>query len=408
MQVAIQSTNVVKVLKLLIIVTLAFAFTAMAQESGNSSVANAAAVTAPANQFLFAPLGNVSNNPFSEYRIHSTTGALTVVNKALTGAIFNEFSFRDPKHRFLYIDGTIRTSNFTEDGIAEYRVITPTNGGLARLSGSPFDPNGQRLAFVTIRPDLKFAYIQDFDNVALVHIVTMNPTTGALVKEVATVTIAIGNGASSILNLQFDPTGRFLYIVNAEANLIDAYVSNATTGALTEVRGAPFVPRGSAHSQCPPPDNFCGGAVAISGNFLYYVSLLFDGISEFKINQTTGALAELPSSPASNPAHKGFSLLVTPDGKHLYVDAPEEVAGQSFLLGYTIHSTGALTPVPGSPFKVPGASLFMDMDVSGNYLYTTAGDFIVGFRIHPTTGGLSPVPGSPYSAPGATGLTIIH
>ena len=40
MQVAIQSTNVVKVLKLLIIVTLAFAFTAMAQESGNSRVAN--------------------------------------------------------------------------------------------------------------------------------------------------------------------------------------------------------------------------------------------------------------------------------------------------------------------------------------------------------------------------------
>jgi 6-phosphogluconolactonase len=408
MQVAIQSTNVVKVLKLLIIVTLAFAFTAMAQESGNSRVANAAAVTAPANQFLFVPLGNVSNNPFSEYRIHSTTGALTVVNKALTGAIFNEFSFRDPKHRFLYVDGTVRNSSFTEDGIAEYRVITPTNGGLAPLSGSPFDPNGQRLSFVTIRPDLKFAYIQDFNNVALVHIVTMNPSTGALVKEVATDTIAIGNGASSILNLKFDPTGRFLYIVNAEANLIDAYVSNPTTGALTEVRGAPFVPRGSAHSTCSPKINFCGGDVAISGNFLYYVSLLFDGISEFKINQATGALAELPSSPAPNPAHQGFALSVTPDGKHLYVEAPDQGGGVSFLLGYTIQSTGAITPVPGSPFSMPGANLFIDMDVSGNYLYTTAGNFIAGFRINPTTGGLSAVPGSPYSAPGATGLTIIH
>lgn len=400
--------SVTRTLKLSCILTLAFALTAMAQENGNSSVANAAAVAAPANQFLFVPLGNVSNNPFSEYRIHSTTGQLTVVNKALTGALFNEFSFRDPKHRFLYLDGTVRTSSFTEDGIAEYRVITPTNGGLARLAGSPFDPNGQRLSFVSIRPDLKFAYIQDFDNVALVHIVTMNPATGALVKEVATISIPIGVGASSILNIQFDPTGRFLYIVNAEANLIDAYVSNATTGALTEVHGAPFVPRGSAHSQCPPPDNFCGGSVAISGNFLYYVGLLFDGISEFKINQTTGALAELPTSPAPNPAHLGFSMLVTPDGKHLYIDAPEEVAGQSFLLGYTIQSSGAITPVPGSPFKVPGASLFMDMDVSGNFLYTTAGNFISGFRINPTTGGLSAVPGSPYSAPGATGLTIIH
>ena len=295
-----------------------------------------------------------------------------MVNKALTGAVFNTFSSRDSKHHFLYIDGTVRTSSFTEDGIAEYRVVTPSNGGLARLAGSPFNPN-QELALITVRPDLKFAYIQDFTNPALVHIVSMNPSTGALVKEVATATIAVGDGASSILNLQFDPTGRFLYIVNATANLIDAYVSNATTGALTEVRGAPFVPRGSSQTQCPPPDNFCGGAVAISGNFLYYVSLFFDGVSEFKIDQTTGALAELPTSPAANPAHLGFSMSVTPDGKHLYIDAPQEVVGQSFLLGYTIHSNGTLTPVPGSPFKLPGAGLFMDMDVSGNYLYTTAG-----------------------------------
>ena len=400
--------SLIRTLKLVCLFTMFFALTAMAQENGNPSAATTAAVTAPANQFLFVPLGNATNKPFSEYRIHSTTGQLTVVNKALTGAIFNTFSFRDPKHRFLYMDGTVRTSDFTADGIAEYRVITPANGGLARLSGSPFDPNGQELAFVTIRPDLKFAYIQDFTNPAILHIVSMNSSTGALVKEVATINIPIGVGASAILNLQFDPTGRFLYIVNAEANLIDAYVSNATTGALTEVHGAPFVPRGSAQSQCPPPDNFCGGAVAISGDFLYYVSLLFDGISEFKINQATGALAELPSSPAPNPAHLGFSMSVTPDGKHLYIDAPQEVVGQSFLLGYTIHSTGALTPVPGSPFKLPGAGLFMDMDVSGNYLYTTAGNFISGFRINPTTGGLSAVPGSPYSAPGATGLTIIH
>jgi 6-phosphogluconolactonase (cycloisomerase 2 family) len=400
--------SLAQTLKITCTLTLAFTLTAMAQTKGNTSAATIAAVTAPANQFLFVPLGNVNNGPFSEYRIHSTTGQLTVVNKALTGAVFNEFSFRDPKHHFLYIDGTVRNSSFTEDGIAEYRVITPSNGGLARLSGSPFDPNGQRLAFVTIRPDLKFAYIQDFTNAALVHIVTMNPSTGALIKEVATVTIASGVGASSILNLRFDPTGRFLYIVNATANLIDAYVSNATTGALTQVRGAPFVPRGSSQTDCPPPDNFCGGDVAISGNFLYYVSLFFDGVSEFKIDQTTGALAELPTSPAANPAHLGFSMSVTPDGKHLYIDAPQEVVGQSFLLGYTIHSNGTLTPVSGSPFKLPGAGLFMDMDVSGNYLYTTAGNFISGFRINPTTGGLSAVPGSPYSNPGGTGLTIIH
>ena len=60
MQVSIAQT-----FKLTCILTLAFSFTAMAQDNGNTSAAAVAAVTAPANQFLFVPLGNVSNNPFT-------------------------------------------------------------------------------------------------------------------------------------------------------------------------------------------------------------------------------------------------------------------------------------------------------------------------------------------------------
>ncbi len=130
--------SVAQTFKLTCILALSFALTAMAQDNGNTSASAAAAVAAPANQFLFVPLGNVSNNPLSEYRIHSTTGQLTVVNKALTAQVFSEFTFRDPKHRFLYDNGTVRNSSFTENGIAEYRVITPSNGGLARLPGSTF------------------------------------------------------------------------------------------------------------------------------------------------------------------------------------------------------------------------------------------------------------------------------
>jgi 6-phosphogluconolactonase (cycloisomerase 2 family) len=157
---------------------------------------------------------------------------------------------------------------------------------------------------------------------------------------------------------------------------------------------------------CSPRVNFCGGSVAITGNnHLYYVSSLFDGVAEFKINPNTGALSELPGSPAANPAHQGLGVKVAPNGKHLYVNAP----GADAIVAYTINTTtGNLTKVAGSPFKVGGEDDFMDIDETGKFLYTANGNTVTGFHINSSTGVLTRVPGSPYSAPGNTGLTIVH
>ncbi|HKR85516.1 MAG TPA: beta-propeller fold lactonase family protein, partial [Terriglobales bacterium] len=340
-------------------------------------------------------------------RINSTTGALTLLHKALNTGNEASTSFRDPKHRFLYVEGPGATLGSQTD-IAEFRVNS-TTGAITALPGSPFGGTfqQQQLAFGVIRPDLKFAYILDFVNVNTLHIISMNPTTGAMVKEVGTVNIP-GSG-DFLFDLRFDPTGRFLYVAEGEANAIDAFVSNATTGALTPVRGSPFIPRGSVPTGCGPKATFCGGAVAITGNdHLYYVSVGFDGVSEFVINPNTGALTELPTSPVANPAHSGLGVRVAPNGKHLYVNAPSEFS-QSHIVAYTINTTtGTLKPVAGSPFNVPGQDTSMDIDQTGRFLYTANGNTISGFHINSTTGVLTPVPGSPYSASGNTGLTIVH
>jgi len=398
-----------RVFTLTCVLILAFALTAIAQDSTASSPETAAATATTISQFVFVPLGDntsfgAATRRMSEYRINPSTGALIVVNKALKAQNVVSFSFRDPKHRFLYIDGQVPNSNFSFTDIAEYRVNSST-GAITALPGSPFGAaSHQGLAFGVIRPDLKFAYILDFRSVNILHIISMNPTTGAMVKEVGTFNIP-GSG-TFLFDLRFDPTGRFLYVAEGEANVIDAFVSNATSGALTQVRGSPFVPRGSRPGSCSPRANFCGGAVAITGNnHLYYVSILFDGVAEFQINPNTGALAELPTSPAANPVHQGLGVRVAPNGKHLYVNAP----GSTSIVAYTINqTTGNLTKVPGSPFKVPGPDNFMDIDETGKFLYTANGNTVSGFHINSTTGVLTPVPGSPYSAPGNTGITIVH
>jgi len=401
-----------RIFKLMCFLAMAFAIPVMAQNNPNTPVASGSATATTVSQFVFVPLGNNTSfgqsvRRMSEYRINPTTGALTLLHKALNTGNEASNSFRDPKHRFLYVEGPGATPGSQTD-IAEFRVNS-TTGAITPLTGSPFGANltQQQLAFGVIRPDLKFAYILDFLSVNILHIISMNPTTGAMVKEVGTFNIP-GSG-DFLFDLRFDPTGHFLYVAEGEANAIDAFVSNPTTGALTPVRGSPFIPRGSVPTGCGPKADFCGGAVAISGNnHLYYVSVTFDGVSEFVINPTTGALSELPGSPVANPAHSGLGVRVAPNGKHLYVNAPSQFS-QSHVVAYTINTTtGALKPVAGSPFSVPGEDLSMDIDETGKFLYTANGNTISGFHINSTTGALTAVPGSPYSASGNTGITIVH
>lgn len=401
--------SVTRIFALTCMLTLAFALTAIAQESSASSPEAATASATTTSQFVFVPLANntsfgPNDRRMSEYRINPTTGALTVVNKALKAQNILDFTFRDPKQRFLYVDGHVPGSNFSSSDIAEYRVNGST-GAITALPGSPFGAAlHQQLALGVIRPDLKFAYILDFQSVNILHIISMNPTTGAMVKEVATFNLP-GSG-TFLFDLRFNPTGRFLYVSEGEANSIDAFVSNATTGALTQVRGSPFVPRRSVSRACSPRQDFCGGSVAITGNnHLYYVSSLFDGVAEFQINPNTGALSELPTSPAPNPAHEGLGVRLAPNGKHLYVNAPDVGS----IVAYTVNSTtGNLTKVAGSPFKVTGQDNFMDIDETGKFLYTANGNTVTGFHINSTTGVLTRVPGSPFSVPGNSGLTIVH
>lgn len=391
------------------VLALAFALTAMAQNSAAPSPeAAAATATTTTSQFVFVPLGDntsfgATTRRMSEFRINPSTGALTVVNKGLKAQNVVAFSFRDPKGRFLYIQGHVPGSNVSSD-IAEYRVNS-TTGAITALPGSPFGATlNQQLFTGVIRPDLKFAYLLDATSVNILHIVSMNPSTGAMVKEVSQFNIP-GTG-TFLFDMHFDPTGKFLYVAEGEAGTIDAFVSNAATGALTQVRGSPFVPRGSVSGTCSPRVNFCGGSVAISGNHhLYYVSSLFDGVAEFQVNPTTGALTEMPGSPVAIPTHEGLGVRIAPNGKHLYVNAPRE----NSVVAYTINTTtGKLTKVTGSPFKVSGENDFMDIDETGKFLYTTSGNTVTGFHINSTTGVLTRVPGSPFSAPGNTGLTIVH
>ncbi len=176
---------------------------------------------------------------------------------------------------------------------------------------------------------------------------------------------------------------------------ISAYAINSTTGALQEVAGSPFATQGGfpgpSHLTIEPGGKFLyvGLGGTVSANHF---------VAAFSVDSSSGALTPVPGSPFS--AGKGsFNVAVDHTGKFLY-------AVNTFdnnVSGFAIDAaTGALTPISGSPFPsgaTGGFPFALAMDPSGMFLYTAnqGSDNISAFTIDSTTGALTPIPGSPFA-----------
>jgi hypothetical protein len=155
-----------------------------------------------------------------------------------------------------------------------------------------------------------------------------------------------------------DPTGKFAYAVNHGGSTVWGYAVNAVTGALTPIAGSPFAVGGTARSVAVDP----------SGKFAYITSSNGGGggggISGFTISATTGALTPIGGSPFDSKctgdpyAFYGCNFVaVDPSGKLAYAvdfyDPSNTGSLDGDVYGNTINgATGALTPISGLPFPV--------------------------------------------------------
>ena len=119
-------------------------------------------------------------------------------------------------------------------------------------------------------------------------------------------------------------------------------------------------------------------------------------VSAFSINATTGALTPISGSPFVTLADAGPSLLtVDPQAKYLYVP----LSGTNTLAGFEIGSTGALSEISGASVSVGAEPNSVVVAPSGDFLYSAdykGGDISV-FSIAASSGALAPVSGSPVT-----------
>jgi 6-phosphogluconolactonase len=160
-----------------------------------------------------------------------------------------------------------------------------------------------------------------------------------------------------------DPSGKFLYVSNPRSDTENVYILaftvNAATGALTAIPGSPFVVGRFLQL----------GAIAVdpNGKFLYVT----DG-NIFTLNINAGSGALTGAAPTSNdPTYVATALVVSPTGKFVYSTGCLFFCGAAgFVAAYTPNATsGALTPLPGSPFPAGLGPSGVTVDPTGKFLY---------------------------------------
>jgi 6-phosphogluconolactonase (cycloisomerase 2 family) len=238
----------------------------------------------------------------------------------------------------------------------------------------------------------EFAYVTNAADKTL-STYRIDATTGALAvigTPIATgvspyATVGVETYYSGVLAFMY-PKQYVVFVGNEGSNDVSAFAVNIATGALTAVPGSPF-----AAGTDPK-------AMALYGSSALYVANAgSNNVSAYSIDEGTGALAPLSPGPSTIATGTSpTSVVVVPGASVVYV---ANHGGSNDISAFSTD----LTPVPGSPFPAGGNPLSLAVGGGGKFLYSANPDAtnpsISGFSIDPTTGALSPLNGSPFPLP---------
>ncbi len=218
------------------------------------------------------------------------------------------------------------------------------------------------------------------NSVALFHITN---SSGAL-SSVSNSVPQVGTGP---VGLALHPSGKFLYAANSTGNSVSTF-NVAGDGTLTQ-----------AGNPTAAGINPQGAVIDPTGKFLLVTNASFGAnpgsISVFSIDSGSGALSL--TSTFSGSLFGPSKILMTSSG-FVYVLTPNTNAPVN---GFTLSSSGTLTPVAGSPYAAGHGTSDIAVDPAGQFLYVTntSDNDVNGFTIN-GDGSLSPMGFNFFQPPG--------
>lgn len=228
---------------------------------------------------------------------------------------------------------------------------------------------------------------------------SINTQTGA-----PTQTSAVSGNYGNGFGIAANPAVTFLYTDDVPNGGIAAF-SISSTGELSTISGSPFPMPGDWNP--PQVDNI---AIDPTGKFLYTPDAASNVVVGFTISGTTGALSPMSGSPFPAGASPN-QVVITPSGNFLYASDGGDPNGG--ISAYTVDSsTGTLTPIVGSPFPTvaEGDPDGLAVDATGKFLYAALPylNGVAAFTIDSNTGALTPVAGSPFYANVGATFALIY
>jgi hypothetical protein len=190
------------------------------------------------------------------------------------------------------------------------------------------------------------------------------------------------------VNLFVEPTGRHLYVALGSGGGsfyggFDLYDIDGSTGALYN------------HTTIDTPDVPSQvGAIDPQGRFLFQAYGQYDGwLSSFQLPPADG-LVTITSSVYLAHATFAHAVVVDPSGDFLCINVGG--APPSFHTHSIDQTTGALALLPSAQTPFPFGEWTV-ADPQGPYLYTLLNGAIHGFQADPTSGAITELSGSPFT-----------
>ncbi len=284
------------------------------------------------------------------------------------------------------------SSDYVYEANAGQVTIYEVDSTTGTVVSTPSPATGPMLPAGMIATSTDFIYLADFGgNDDAVYGYSVNTQTGAL-------TAITGSPFTTGLTappegLASDPLGKFLYVTQGNNNQIAGFTIGSN-GALSPMAGSPFNTGDTYPSAI---------AVDAAGAFLYASNNQspLGRVSGFSIAPTTGALTPVTGSPFTTAVNGGpTNLAVSPKASFLYVPLAGISTPLSSIFAYTFDSTGVLSQIPGTPFMVGSQPNTVIVDPSGKYLYSAdfGGNDISAFTIDSSSGALTAISGSPFAA----------
>ncbi|HEY2547080.1 MAG TPA: beta-propeller fold lactonase family protein [Candidatus Acidoferrum sp.] len=270
--------------------------------------------------------------------------------------------------------------------------VNLAGGGLGAPTSIAGPANAAGLATVfAVLPTRLNLYVSD-PQAGAIRVYTLSSTLGSTLSpaSVGPYPLGTGNGTPGEMAL-----GNALYVATSVGS-IAAFNMNAD-GSLTSVPGSPFA------AGTGPSHLAAVSSQTVANTSFLYASNAGDAngsISAFKMT-SSGALVPVPGSPFSTVSGGGPAGFYT-FGENLYV----ALQNANAVAAFAIADDGSLTPLPGSPFPA-GRGTFSLNGASGFLLATNNLDgTISSYSIDPQSGVLTEVAGSPFPGAVTSGDTV--